>query len=652
MNSITCYASGNLYQETLPNGAVTTYRYDQENRLASAVTKNTSNNILATYTYTLLSNGLIGRDVERVKQPSGDATLVQTITYGYDAAGHLTSESHDVGSNGTDSNDWKQAYTYDLSGNRLSMVRSSYPISGGAWQITNIATYIYNAENQLTEQDGWALGNIGPDVTTFIYNLDGTLKEQDIDGGTNGNEGDKGDYEGSNAPSTTTYSYDLRGRQIEEYIPASIALGTSAVTTLSAYDTSGNRIMEGSNYFLIDDNNPSGYSQVVEERDGSQTSALSRSYVLGLNTIGQTIGNTATANAVEYILYDGNASNRQLVNTSSAVQSTWSYDAFGYSTGGYNQSIYTGGGGRGGGAPTFAGYASDVGFQGGYLNTDGTVLMGVTGGRNYNPVTGRFLDSDPIGNSFGPGDITNSNLYLFVNSDPVNFDDPTGHFTTLQGTIIHGAIENIYEAEHPLHRILPFGTAMPSSGGLLFPDIMDYTLGEVGEIKPLTPYGMGSGPVQLQAYLDGLNGNTVNWRGKTYTLPATQNDAGKPWTPSTWNVGVQPVLVPLPDQWVFTVGNIGGVIYYTSLPKPQYSLQAAIDAVKNLAQQLDAYSMILSNPNDPAAVPIMQRIEMSLSISIDQHTLTNLAISATAAGMVGLLAVAGMSTLVGALGLI
>lgn len=41
--------------------------------------------------------------------------------------------------------------------------------------------------------------------------------------------------------------------------------------------------------------------------------------------------------------------------------------------------------------------------------------------RDYNPDTGRFLSEDPIG--FYGGD---TNLYRYVNNDPVNFVDPSG----------------------------------------------------------------------------------------------------------------------------------------------------------------------------------------------------------------------------------
>ena len=302
-----------------------------------------------------------------------------------------------------------------------------------------LQTCTHSANNQLTEQDGWALGNIGPDVTTFIYNLDVTLKEQDIDGGVNNGDDDgKGDYEGSNVPSTTTYSYDLRGQQIEEYTPANIALGTSAATIYSAYDTAGNRINENGSTFLIDDNNPTGYAQILDETNSNYT----RSYVIGLEVISESTGNPASSNDLEYLLADGNNSTRQLINSAAAVISTWNYDGFGNTVSGYNQQDVIGGGR---GRPVFSFNATDLTFQGGYMNPDGTIQMGITGGRSYDPVTGRFLDSDPMGNSFGPGDIANSDLYLFVDGDPRNERDPTGHSSLLLGTAVNNYLSAEFE---------------------------------------------------------------------------------------------------------------------------------------------------------------------------------------------------------------
>ena len=59
------------------------------------------------------------------------------------------------------------------------------------------------------------------------------------------------------------------------------------------------------------------------------------------------------------------------------------------------------------------------GFAGGLHDRDtGLVRFGA---RDYNPVTGRWMQKDPIG--FEGGD---TNLYRYINNDPVNFTDPKG----------------------------------------------------------------------------------------------------------------------------------------------------------------------------------------------------------------------------------
>ena len=58
-------------------------------------------------------------------------------------------------------------------------------------------------------------------------------------------------------------------------------------------------------------------------------------------------------------------------------------------------------------------------FAGGLYDQDTKLIR--FGARDYNPVTGRWMQKDPIG--FSGGD---TNLYRYVNNDPVNFIDPMG----------------------------------------------------------------------------------------------------------------------------------------------------------------------------------------------------------------------------------
>ena len=182
------------------------------------------------------------------------------------------------------------------------------------------------------------------------------------------------------------------------------------------------------------------------------------------------------------------------------------------------------------------------------------------------------------------------NHYTYANADPVNNNDPSGFVSKRDGTLIHAAIELMYQADpaNKGHRT-NIQLGIPGTAGAFFPDIMDYTLGEVAEIKPLSIYGVATGSLQLAVYLKVLNGITVTYRGDPLTIAPVKNDAKPPkaWTPSTWAVGVRYVPVPgLKNYYAFTVGNVGGVVYYVTLPTATYSIETALEFVKGLVPTL------------------------------------------------------------------
>jgi RHS repeat-associated protein len=152
--------------------------------------------------------------------------------------------------------------------------------------------------------------------------------------------------------------------------------------------------------YLVDDLNPTGYSQVVDELvNGS----VQREYAYGLQRINedQLIGGTWTPS---FYGYDGGGSVRQLTNLAGAVTDTYNYDAFGNllnSTGTTpNNYRYSG-----------EQYDSDLSLY--YLRA-----------RYYNPVTARFLSRDPENGIFT--DPKTLHKYVYAGGDPVNFKDPTG----------------------------------------------------------------------------------------------------------------------------------------------------------------------------------------------------------------------------------
>jgi RHS repeat-associated protein len=150
----------------------------------------------------------------------------------------------------------------------------------------------------------------------------------------------------------------------------------------------------------VDDLNPTGYAQVVEE---VVNGTVERQYTYGLQRISeaQSISGTWTQS---FYGYDGGGSVRQLTNSSAAITDTYNYDAFGNllnSTGTTpNNYLYRG-----------EQYDSDLNLY--YLRA-----------RYVNPVTGRFMSLDPEGGKLRiPATL---HKYLYVGANPIGFIDPTG----------------------------------------------------------------------------------------------------------------------------------------------------------------------------------------------------------------------------------
>lgn len=215
------------------------------------------------------------------------------------------------------------------------------------------------------------------------YSLDDQLSTETYD--ANGNATGVG---------SKTFVYDSENRL------TSMNLG--AVTIL--YDDDGNRVAETAagvtTRYLVDNLNPTGYSQVVDELTGS---TVQREYAYGLQRVDQSqlIGNTWTPSLYGY---DGFGSVRQLTNLAGAITDGYAYDAFGNllsSTGTTpNDFRYRG-----------EQYDSTLGLQ--YLRA-----------RYYNPATGRFMSKDPYS-----GDVTDPkslHKYAYAGANPIAGRDPSG----------------------------------------------------------------------------------------------------------------------------------------------------------------------------------------------------------------------------------
>ena len=207
---------------------------------------------------------------------------------------------------------------------------------------------------------------------------------------------------------------------------------TNGVSVSYTYDSDGNRVKKivggVTTQYLVDDLNPTGYPQVVEELTNG---AVSRTYTYGLQRISeaQSINGTWTPS---FYGYDGLGTVRQLTSSTGAITDTFDFDSFGnevHSTGTTpNVYLYRG-----------EQYDSDLGLY--YLRA-----------RYYNPLTGRFMSRDPEeGKTWDPKSL---HKYLYADGDPVNRLDPRG-----RAALVEVDLENaeIGFSSHGLDHLLAEG---------------------------------------------------------------------------------------------------------------------------------------------------------------------------------------------------
>jgi RHS repeat-associated protein len=169
------------------------------------------------------------------------------------------------------------------------------------------------------------------------------------------------------------------------------------------YDGDGNRVTKKKSgtttYYLVDDLNPSGYAQVLEELTVS--GSVTKVYNYGMSLISQRAPNSST----NYFIYDGHGSTRMLTDAGGNFVNAFAYDAFGnlIASNSAPQTAYL-----------YAGeqWDQDLGFY--YLRN-----------RMDNPNTGRFWTMD--GKAGNQEDAKSLNRYSYGEGDPIDNADPSGN---------------------------------------------------------------------------------------------------------------------------------------------------------------------------------------------------------------------------------
>ncbi|NOS72800.1 MAG: hypothetical protein HOP33_23100 [Verrucomicrobia bacterium] len=192
---------------------------------------------------------------------------------------------------------------------------------------------------------------------------------------------------------------------------------------LFVYDHDGNRVRKSiagvTTYFLVDDQNPTGYAQVLEEFESTTETipaqasrVIQRRYAYGHDLLFQERKNGGSFDR-DYYGYDGHGNVRFLVGVGTegdfTIKDTYNYDAFGTLI----EEWHLGGGS---GTPNNYLYCGE--------QWDSDLGMYFLRARYLNPNTGRFWSMDSFeGSSEDPMSL---HKYLYVHANPVMGSDPTG----------------------------------------------------------------------------------------------------------------------------------------------------------------------------------------------------------------------------------
>ena len=290
------------------------------------------------------------------------APLLSTDSYSYDSGGRVTSESI------LSSPQQFSSLTYDADNEQTGAIGS---LNGTP------VTMTYNYDSDGNRNSAGYSGGTGNEIATapgvtYTYDNDGNIISQTSGGGT------------------TTYTYDFRNR-----LTSVSDQGT--ILASFTYDALNRRI-----------GTYEGTIQTWTVYDGSNAyadmngSTPEERYLYGPavdEVLARTNPGVETTN---WYLTDQQGSVNQIADTTGHVVNTIVYDTYGNIASETN--------------PTNGDRFKYAGMQ-----WDSAIGMSFDEARFYNPVTGRFMEQDPLGLS--AGDV---NVYRYVGNSPTDGVDPSG----------------------------------------------------------------------------------------------------------------------------------------------------------------------------------------------------------------------------------
>lgn len=506
--------AGNVTSKTDGRGIVTNYAYDALNRLSS-VTYPSDSTLNVTYTYDAASGcGYSKGRLCSVATAAGTRSFVYTAlgdvstvtdtrpgspalvtSYTYDTSHFLTGITLPSGRT--------VGYTYNLNGEVTGVTSNganiasgfSYlafgPASGFTYGNGHVRTDSYDDAHRLT---GRVVGSAMNDAYTYdkkdnVRTKNGTIYDYDFIDRLIGQGAD-------------SYSYDANGNRTGHYVAGvnksfTIAGSSSRVVTIGAlpvtYDNGGNILNDGTREYVYDaagrikqvkvsgsvvgfyaydgahqriNKNAGGVVvQSVYGLDGrllgeySASGAVIREYIYGL---GEVLAQVDGPSSVTYLYPDQIGTPRVGASSGGATVWSWAGDAYGAALPSGTVTV-------------------NLRMAGQHYDSESGLFYNWH--RYYDPKTGRYITSDPIG--LGGG----INTYAYVGGNPVRSSDPMGLAEEGNSSTSESSIPEDLGSQTPDRSYNCAGAAMCEGEGWVKngDDILDQCYTEVPADQPKKP---------------------------------------------------------------------------------------------------------------------------------------------------------------------
>jgi RHS repeat-associated protein len=259
----------------------------------------------------------------------------------------------------------------------------------------------------------------------------------------------------------TTDTYDANGNTTSSLITDHGSLGTNASDVYSfdnklirrttpdgktidlTYNPDGHRLSKFITqngltqrlvHYLTDSNNPTGYAQVIEEKQPLDTAnPLKKVNLYGhdlITTESRSVGVSPTSSI--FYNYDGLGSVRSILNETGDLQETYDYDAYGTLIGLVKRNPTTGLLESSNLSSTIPNPQSDYLYTGEQWDAD--LGMYFLRARYLNTHTGRFHSQDIYeGGSYDPISL---HKFTYASNNPVMYRDPSGNITLTETSLV------------------------------------------------------------------------------------------------------------------------------------------------------------------------------------------------------------------------